>query len=927
MRQRHHHRRFSRSKGELAAGFLAKRTAQSLLVLTLCVLPLIWGGRTPEGWGLAGLTVLAAGCCWILGLTLRGNAHFYAIPGFLILFLLIGASLCQLSPTIAAICAPEYSVQLWHQAERIIGESLAPSIAVLPEVHTQFLLMWAMVGLFFILGCQMFSTKRGILLLASTVLLIAAVGAVAGILQYVDGSPWVFGLYKGKATAAAGYYANKNHFAMLQEFGIFSGLGMVASIHFAGHEATVSTLFGRWRKLVLCCSIAATVICLLALCLSYSRAGIFCTLIGLLVFLSYVIFMRYNAHNALIIMCIVVASLALVSIHGIEPLLYKLELALSGEDASGLIRYEIWKTALKLIALSPWVGFGFGGFRFTSPTLEDCYVPGKIFFYAHNDFLELAVSVGIPIALGMLFLFVWQGKSVIRRLLQHRHSSLSYLGIASVTGMIVALGHEFFDYGLQCSANLLIFCTLAIIAWHCARLLWERDVTHEPSPGWKFGRLFYILPCLCMIVSMSIAQPFWNYWLAGKRIAYIEDLTTVPELRNAHSFSDRQRTLIRQCHVALLHIPDYQDALAPLAEAERKLAFAELSIILASHISSESRFPVSIHQIWNNRYQNALAQALEKMAPEERKRVASLYSRAVASYMLMLKGNPADALILSAEARTLDDVARWSTEKDYDPAATQLYAQARHLYPSHGEVSQAAVEGYWRRLESMSTTDPDWNRTKTLFEESIQAAAAQLPDSLPRILHFAWTFEPEESALKRITPDTIQGQEALYLLLNEQGHTKGALEALARMENLNNSRPEEETPETMGILPYLRREKRSPQQVALRIAEAAVPLCWELEDAEEQASWEAKLQSRRWEFVTPQIERVDDLMKNGDYRLAEEVLKPLGDDPRALLRYARIAYQEQRIELYNRLMERLAPTANLLDANDETVYEELQSGT
>ena len=120
--------------------------------------------------------------------------------------------------------------------------------------------------------------------------------------------------------------------------------------------------------------------------------------------------------------------IGLVSFYGLDVLTSRLEVALSGEDPSGLVRWEIWKTALSAIGLSPFWGTGFGAFRYLSPLFEPSYAPGTISFNVHNDFMELAVVLGIPCALlvlGWLAYLFWRNA---RGVLAAPRSSLHFCG-------------------------------------------------------------------------------------------------------------------------------------------------------------------------------------------------------------------------------------------------------------------------------------------------------------------------------------------------------------------------------------------------------------------------------------------------------------------------------------------------------------------
>ena len=181
---------------------------------------------------------------------------------------------------------------------------------------------------------------------------------------------------------------------MLQEFGLFTALGLAVALIRGGSHSSLGRLLGKWRSLVTVSAFVCAVLSLLALFLSYSRAGIFCAGAGLLLFTLYVFYRGKGLSTPFLIACIVLSALALVGVYGLDTLFARLDTALSGEDVSGLVRWEIWGTGIKVLAIAPWTGIGLGAFRYVSPMFEPSYSPGTISFNVHNDFLELAVSFG-----------------------------------------------------------------------------------------------------------------------------------------------------------------------------------------------------------------------------------------------------------------------------------------------------------------------------------------------------------------------------------------------------------------------------------------------------------------------------------------------------------------------------------------------------
>lgn len=123
-----------------------------------------------------------------------------------------------------------------------------------------------------------------------------------------------------------------------------------------------------------------------------------------------------------------------------------------GEDG----RAEIYRAIVKMIADSPWFGFGTGSFEFTLPRYRpDSISPRLIWDYAHSSPLQLIVELGIPAALlGLGILLSVIGLCVRGAFLRRRHQDLPVIG-AGVG--VVGLSHSLIDFPLQIPGFMLVF--------------------------------------------------------------------------------------------------------------------------------------------------------------------------------------------------------------------------------------------------------------------------------------------------------------------------------------------------------------------------------------------------------------------------------------------------------------------------------------
>lgn len=78
-----------------------------------------------------------------------------------------------------------------------------------------------------------------------------------------------------------------------------------------------------------------------------------------------------------------------------------------GESDSSAGRFAIWRDTLALIAQNPWLGVGFGEFNFAWSLTPFPQRHTAFFDHTHNLPLQLAVELGIPLALLILGLLAW----------------------------------------------------------------------------------------------------------------------------------------------------------------------------------------------------------------------------------------------------------------------------------------------------------------------------------------------------------------------------------------------------------------------------------------------------------------------------------------------------------------------------------------
>jgi O-antigen ligase len=144
----------------------------------------------------------------------------------------------------------------------------------------------------------------------------------------------------------------------------------------------------------------------------------------------------------------------------------------------GELEYRLsgYRMTLRGIAEAPWAGFGYGSF-------EDAFKlsrepPLDVYFdHAHNDYLESALELGVPMAICLVavpLLLTWRCALAIRG----RHESRVLAWAAACASLLVGL-HALADFSLQIPAVGMLYA--ALLGCGCAQS-WGPEVDTSDNP-------------------------------------------------------------------------------------------------------------------------------------------------------------------------------------------------------------------------------------------------------------------------------------------------------------------------------------------------------------------------------------------------------------------------------------------------------------
>jgi O-antigen ligase len=395
---------------------------------------------TVEAWWKAAFVCAVFGVCIVAIVESWIGGSAYVGPRAIFLPLLALAAFAFLQTiSIGSVGDPGLTqLQMWHA---ISADPYQTRFFVL-----QILALTACLALLY----RYASSEGRMQILIHTVLAIAVVSAVFGILRQATQQHDGFLLPLLRENQGYGQFLNKNHFAYLMEMAFGLGLGVLLA-HGVKRDRVliyVALLLPIW----------------LALVLSNSRGGIVAMLAQVLV-AAFLLLTRQTSRVVLIVVVVAAVSFGTLWVGG-DRLATNIESAstdFAGDmTRDGASRNEIWRATLKMFAAHPIAGVGFGGYWIGITAYHDAsgsLTPQE----AHNEYLELLSSGGlIGFAIG-----VWFAVIVVRRIRENLRNDRGYIRavrLAAVLGLTGVVVHSLLDFGLHLMGNALMFIVLIMLA-------------------------------------------------------------------------------------------------------------------------------------------------------------------------------------------------------------------------------------------------------------------------------------------------------------------------------------------------------------------------------------------------------------------------------------------------------------------------------
>ena len=416
--------------------------------LFLC---LLLGGSAQGVWGNMALRLIAI---LIIGWALLDRKDAHQLRAAKQLLLLIGLAialvLLQLIPLPSSLWAALPGRSRFAAGFELLGidpatmplsldpyASLSTSLALLPPLG----MLLAMIGL------RGYSTAW----LAAALISGTIAGVLLGILQVTSGDPANSGWYLYSFSnfgVATGFFANSNHMASL----LLATIPFIAALGATVRERAKDV---RLRSAALALVGGGLVVVILGLVLNGSLAGYGLGLPVVLASVAMLLGARSRLGRAMLPV-VAIAALVAVAVIWASPVN-------RGATTSVSSRQEMLVGSLTLEREFGLAGTGLGTFEKAYRLTED---PGQVGRYyvnhAHNDYLELAIEMGLPGIILILLFLGWWGRAVWA---MARSPAADHFAMAGAVASAALLLHSAVDYPLRTAAmsSVLAMCLVLIV--------------------------------------------------------------------------------------------------------------------------------------------------------------------------------------------------------------------------------------------------------------------------------------------------------------------------------------------------------------------------------------------------------------------------------------------------------------------------------
>lgn len=331
---------------------------------------------------------------------------------------------------------------IWTMAATVVGTDLPGAISVYPAAGWVAILWTATAAAVFFLAVQFGRDPRRAVVILRVIAVAGVMIAAYGLAIYATGNHsvlWVRKRYYLDRLAAT--FIDPDHFAAYGGIVLVCIFGLAADT--ARRSARPRSRFALAAGLALWgCGFLVVAAAVLP---TGSRAGAAAAGLGLAV-LWILLLARGLAGRRAAIALIGFGVLGLIGLWSQFGHRIDFRLLNFGSDIAS--RLALDARVLAAIRQAPWLGYGFGAFEQAYAVFRDASLPlHNRIEYAHNDWLEALMTLGIPVGLMLWLICGWMLARCLRGALRRGQETV-YPAIGAAAGVLAA-AHSLIDFDMQ----------------------------------------------------------------------------------------------------------------------------------------------------------------------------------------------------------------------------------------------------------------------------------------------------------------------------------------------------------------------------------------------------------------------------------------------------------------------------------------------
>jgi O-antigen ligase len=330
---------------------------------------------------------------------------------------------------------------IWGMLPPIVLGEVPGAISVYPAAGRIAILWTATAAAVFLLAVQFGRDPARARTILHALALTGGAVAAYGLLVYLTGNNWV--LWRPKLDFLPPYHAYLKAltatFINPDNYASYAGIVSICALGLAADGALARQLGGMVLPMLVFAVAGA------ALVLTGSRAGVAAALLGVLT-LSLLPLARLTGRRLVLFVLCTIGGLALLVLGAGFGARLIARLPEVGQDLAGRLALDL--RTLAATHASPWLGYGYGAFEQAFAMFRDPSLSARNRIeYAHNDWLEALMTLGIPVGLLLWLIFGW----IMLRCLAgavRRGRDAVYPAIGAGC-CVLATSHALVDFSLQ----------------------------------------------------------------------------------------------------------------------------------------------------------------------------------------------------------------------------------------------------------------------------------------------------------------------------------------------------------------------------------------------------------------------------------------------------------------------------------------------